>query len=69
MSDGPTLVKEEKFKPRKYYNLKLSPEDWCFYHKGPCDIVNNIGEQYCWVCRYRKSLDIPSLLEERGGRT
>jgi hypothetical protein len=66
MSNGPTLVKDEKFQPRKYYNLKLSPRDWCIHNKGPCDIYFNIGEVYCWACKYREPLDIPKLLVERG---
>lgn len=26
----------------------------------------NIGVNYCWICRYKRPLDIPDLLKERG---
>jgi hypothetical protein len=66
MSNGPILIKEEKFTPQTYYHLHLTPRDWCGYFKGPCAIDHNIGEQYCWACQYRRPLDIPNLLAERG---
>ncbi len=67
MSSGSTGTGgEEKFKERRFYNLKLKPKDWCGYFKGVCDIDNNVGEKYCWACKHRKPLDIPDLLAERG---
>jgi hypothetical protein len=57
---------QKRFKPKNYYHLKLKPKDWCVHHKGVCSIENNIGQNYCWACQYRKLLDIPDLLAERG---
>ena len=65
MSTNPTRV-EGRFKTRTYYHLKLKPKDWCQYFKGVCGIEDNIGEMYCWACKYKKPLDIPDLLAERG---
>lgn len=66
MSKGPSGVKDEDIKFKHYYNLKLELKDWCRYHKGVCGIVNNINGNYCWACKYRRPLEIPKLLEERG---
>lgn len=57
---------EGKIVSKTYYHLYLKPKDWCTYFKGPCAIENNIGPDYCWACKYRKKLDIPDLLVERG---
>lgn len=66
MSNGPTLVKEERFEVKEYYHLHLTVKDWCGHFKGPCSIENNVGERYCWICKYKRPLDIPTLLAERG---
>jgi hypothetical protein len=68
MSKGPTRTGKEDIRYKTYYHLKLEPKDWCDYFKGVCDIKNNIGEKYCWACKYRKPLDIPHLLAERGSK-
>jgi hypothetical protein len=65
MSTDPTGA-ESRFKSKTYYHLKLNPKDWCIHLKGVCGIEDNIGELYCWACQYRKPLDIPNLLAERG---
>lgn len=55
-----------KLVTRTYYHLQLEPKDWCGYFKGVCAIEDNIGPEYCWACKYRRPLDIPTLLAERG---
>ena len=65
MSSGQTGA-DGHFKKKIYYHLKLDPSNWCGYFKGPCDMYLNIGEKYCWVCKYKKPLDIPELLVEKG---
>jgi len=62
MSKGPSGIKDEDIKYRKYYNLKLGMKDWCIYDVV-CEMYNNIGENYCWACKYRRPLDIPKLLK------
>lgn len=57
---------EKRFEHKTYYNLKLGPKDWCIHFKGICAIKDNVGEMYCWACKYRQPLDIPDLLKERG---
>lgn len=54
-----------RVKYKEHYNLKLKQGDWCNYFKK-CNITNNINGSYCWACQYRKPLDIPNLLAERG---
>jgi len=66
MSKGPVGTGKKGIKYKNYYHLKLKPKDWCGYFKGVCAIENNIGDNYCWACKYRKPLDIPHLLAERG---
>ena len=63
MSSGPTGTK--KFKGNSYYHLKLTKKDWCTYFKD-CPMENNIGDCYCWICKYAKTVDVPHLLIERG---
>lgn len=64
MSSGPTPTKT-RFKTKTYYHLKLSKKDWCTYFKN-CPIEDNIGENYCWICKYHQKVDVPHLLAERG---
>jgi len=65
MSSGPSGVGGEKLIPKKYYHLKLTKKDWCIYFKD-CPMEDNIGERYCWICKYAKKVDLPHLLHERG---
>ncbi len=65
MSSGPTRTGTKLLKFRKYYHLHLEKKDWCTYYKD-CPIENNVGERWCWVCKYCKKLDVPTLLRERG---
>ena len=56
---------QKRFEPKTYYHLKLKTKDWCFF-KGDCPMEENIGDNYCWICKYKKELDVPDLLKERG---
>jgi hypothetical protein len=65
MSSGPTRTKA--FNGNTYYRLKLTKEDWCMFKDCPIEFnVILTGDDYCWVCKYHKKLDIPKLLDERG---
>jgi len=65
MSSGQSEFGKTDLVFKTYYHLHLTKKDWCSYFKE-CPIENNIGNCYCWVCKYRRDLDIPDLLCERG---
>lgn len=46
----------------KRTNLILKKEDWCLF-KGVCKENNDNHSNLCYFCKYRKSLDIPKMLE------
>ncbi len=60
-----SLAEIKPFKIKQYYHLHLEKKEWCNYLRE-CPMENNIGDCYCWVCKYHKKLDIPNLLAERG---
>jgi hypothetical protein len=71
MSSGPTLTGDTYIEAtkKKYINVYFDKNDWCSY-KGKCLIDNVITERefLCLLCKYRKPLDIPSVLQEHMDR-
>lgn len=65
MSSGPTLTGKDVPVSATYYNLKISKKDWCMYFKE-CPMEYNVPGSYCWACKFRRAVDIPNLLAERG---
>lgn len=76
MSKGPTLTGQTCIEAtkKKYLNINFSREDWCEY-KGVCkrDHLVIDREEACMLCKWRKLLDIPKILdaalEERNEHT
>ena len=64
MSSGPTGTKP--FKPTRYYNTEITIEDFCSFD-GICPVAvgTYIGVNPCYICIYKKNINIPALLEER----
>lgn len=56
----------EKTKYRKWMNLKIKKNMICLY-PGKCLIDNNINNELCLYCKYRKDIDIPKMLNEMNG--
>lgn len=51
---------------RQYINIKFDRTEWCTC-KDDCLISHTLvwpPEQLCFICKYRKPLDIPKILEE-----
>jgi hypothetical protein len=68
MSSGPTLTGDTciEVTKKRYINIDFGPEQWCTY-KGECKrrhLVFN-QDEVCDLCKYRKPLDIPSMIEKR----
>ena len=67
MSSGPTLTGETCLIATKklYLNVEFSLDDWCNY-KGYCKIGDVLPTQIplCILCKYRKKLNIPQILDQ-----
>ena len=53
---------ENNNKFKKWTNVKISRNMICTYY-GECLEENNINGDLCLYCKYRKLLDIPSILK------
>jgi len=66
MSSGPTLTGDTciEVTKKKYININFGREDWCSY-KGVCNRDNLVidREEACMICKWRKPLDIPKILD------
>ncbi len=68
MSGGPMTIERQNYinqANNHYLNISFTQEDWCSY-KGHCRI-NQVLIDYvtiCLLCKYRKRLDIPTVLED-----
>lgn len=68
MSSGPvgtgsTCIEVTK---RKYVNINFNQDLWCTY-EGECPryLLVFHRDEVCTMCKYRKPLDIPSIIEAR----
>lgn len=70
MSNGPTRTGGDTYKTstqRKYINVVFLPEMWCTY-SGECrmeDLLFNDHNKTCLLCKWRKELDIPKILDDK----
>jgi len=67
MSNGPVLVSSKYLDLKKHNRLHIefTKKDWCTY-KGVCMVSRIVGNEnnVCLICKYRKPLDIPKILED-----
>jgi hypothetical protein len=65
MSKGRTETKP--FVASKYYNLKITKEDWCVYPDNDCPVFynHNISGDLCNHCKYKFKLSIPELFKKK----
>jgi hypothetical protein len=66
MSSGPTLTGQTCIEATKrdYINLEFSRQNWCTYEKicNKDDLICT-SVDVCLLCKYRKPLDIPLIIE------
>jgi len=64
MSNGPTLVSSKGFVEQNYLIINLTKNDWCSF-EGNCRInqVPFNETDLCNKCKYKKEVDVPSILE------
>lgn len=63
MSNGPTLTGSSECYGG-WVSVKISRDNWCTYD-GECKVDKVVNRQdLCLYCKYRKSLDIPDLIEK-----
>jgi len=66
MSSGPVLTGDTciEVTKKQYLNVNFSIEDWCSYTKH-CRIDQLLTDHQnaCILCKYRKPLDIPKILD------
>lgn len=67
MSGGPTFVGREDCMAaiqKDYINVSFSKDDWCKYKKEcKVDYIVNSSCEVCLLCKYRKQLNIPKILD------
>ena len=65
MSKGPILTGKTLIDATQenYVSITLNKTDWCTF-KGDCNLTKITMDDLCMLCKYKKLLDIPNIINK-----